>query len=145
MNMAKKSRRWWFLCTGAALVLGVAAAFGGVGLPADPADPPAAPAARQMARLLLDVPGMRCGSCEGRIREALEARPGVTAVAVDLARKTVTVEYVAGSDEPKALADAVTRSGYPARFLASGPAVAPACPDAERPRAGCGGDCCAGG
>lgn len=145
MSMAKRSRRWWLLCTGAALALGAAAAVGGVGSQAAPPDQSEAPAAGQMARLLLDVPGMTCGSCEGRIREALEARPGVTAVAVNLARKTVTVEYVAGGDDPKALADAVTRSGYPARFLASGPAVAPARPAAERPRGGCGGDCCAGG
>jgi Cu+-exporting ATPase len=145
MNTAKGSRGWWLLCTGAALALGAAASVGGVGLQAAPPDHSEAPVAGQMARLLLDVPGVTCGSCEGRIREALEARPGVAAVAVDLARKTVTVEYVAGSDDPKALADAVTRSGYPARFRASGPAVAPARTAAERPRAGCGGDCCAGG
>lgn len=145
MSMAKRSRRWWLLCTGAALALGAAAAVGGVGSQAVPPDQSDAPVAGQMARLLLDVPGMTCGSCEGRIREALEARPGVTAVAVDLARKTVTVEYVAGSDDPKALADAATRIGYPARFLASGPGVAPVAPGAARPKGGCGGNCCAEG
>ncbi len=145
MSTGKRNRGWWLLCTGAALALGVAAAVGGAGSRSDAPDQRGAAATRPVARLLLDVPGMTCGSCEGRIREALEARPGVTAVAVDLALKTVTVEYAAGGDDPKALADAVTRSGYPARFRASGPGVPPAATGAPRPGGGCGGNCCAGG
>ncbi len=145
MKAMKGSRRWWLVCTGAALALGAAVPGAGAG-PQAAAPGPSGPAgAGQMARLLLDVPGMTCGSCEGRIREALERRQGVRAVAVDLARKTVTVEYAAGSDDPKALADVVTRSGYPARFLASGPGVAPVEPGAARPGGGCRGNCCAGG
>jgi len=96
-------------------------------------------------RVLLGVDRVTCGSCEGRIRAALEARPGVRAVAVDLAQKTVTVEYAAGSDDPKSLADAITRIGYPARFLAAGSGVVAVQPAASRPGGGCGSNCCAGG
>ncbi|GAB4258978.1 MAG: hypothetical protein Kow0092_06910 [Deferrisomatales bacterium] len=96
-------------------------------------------------RVLFSVQGVSCGSCEGRIREALARRPGVRAVGVDLAARTVTVEYVKRQADPKALADAVTGLGYPARYLASGASVAP--PAAARPgtgSGGCGGSCCSG-
>ncbi|MHB8764185.1 MAG: heavy-metal-associated domain-containing protein [Deferrisomatales bacterium] len=107
---------------------------------------PAGPAAAGSAageRLVLSVESLRCGSCEARIREALQARPGVRAVAVDLTAKTVAVEYARGTQDPKALADAVTQLGYPARFAASGTAAAAAPAGAPAPaRTGCGGGCC---
>ncbi|GAB6061948.1 heavy-metal-associated domain-containing protein [Deferrisoma palaeochoriense] len=95
-------------------------------------------------RVLFAVEGLSCGSCEGRVVEALRALPGVRAVGVDLAAGRVGVEYEPGRADPKRLADAVTRLGYPARYLASGPSVALGA--AGRPgSSGCGGTCCGGG
>lgn len=133
------------------LAMAAAAALGGAAVVVQAtSDTPTVGAAEQpqgeaVERLLLGVQGVTCGSCEARIRASLEARPAVRAVAVDLAQKTVTVEYAAGSDDPKALAEAVTAAGYPARFLAAGPAVTSAGPAVARPRGGCGGNCCPGG
>lgn len=108
---------------------------------AQAADPsPAGPT----QRVLFQVDGISCGSCEAKIRKALEPKPGVTAVAVSLDDRTVTVEYQEGVADPKALADAITRAGYPAHFVASGPSV-PALPKAKAAKGGgCGGACCAG-
>lgn len=93
--------------------------------------------------LVLGVEGMTCGSCEGRIRASLEGAPGVRAVAVDLGARTVAVEYVAGGGDPRALAEAVTRAGYPARFLGFGAAPVSARSGAGSGAGkGCGGGCC---
>ncbi|MDF1552620.1 MAG: heavy metal-associated domain-containing protein [Deferrisomatales bacterium] len=90
------------------------------------------------AELTLAVSGMTCGSCEGRIRDALEARPGVRQVAVDLGSRTVRVVYDPAKEDPKALAEVVTAAGYPARYLPPGTAL----PTAPRSGGGCGGGCC---
>lgn len=45
-----------------------------------------------MATHRIDVEGMTCRNCEVLVTEELEALPGVTVVAVDLAAGTVTVE-----------------------------------------------------
>ena len=93
--------------------------------------------------LVLGVERMTCGSCEGRIRAALEEIPGVTAVAVDLSGRTVAVEYAAGGGDPRALAEAVSRAGYPARFLGIGTGPLPAGQKAAAGK-GCAGGCCPG-
>jgi len=95
-------------------------------------------------KFLLQVQGLSCASCEEKIRSALRAIPGVRSVAVNLADRTVTVEYQDGSADPKALADAVTRAGYPARYVTSGPGVPNAGAPGRKPSGGCGGGCCDG-
>jgi len=146
MMKLRGTKKWWVLSAGLVLALGTALAVGlAASRPEEAADAANPPAGGQIERLLLGVEGVSCGSCEVRIRETLEARAGVRAVAVDLGQRTVTVEYAAGSDDPKSLAEAITRLGYPARFLAAGPGVLPARPGATRPGGGCGGNCCAGG
>jgi len=137
------NKRWWIGAVAAlASVLAV-----GFALKSGAESPAAAQAESQepTKRLLLGVEGVSCGSCEAHIRDALEARPGVRRVGIDLAARTVTVEYVAGQEDPKSLAEVITRAGYPARFLASGPSVAPPTGGQPAPRRGCGGNCCAGG
>ncbi len=89
-------------------------------------DPPADPAA--LAEVLrrsgyppveteirLDVEGMTCASCVGRVERALRAVPGVATAEVNIATQSARVRYVAGLTAPKALADAVARTGYQAR------------------------------
>lgn len=130
----------------AAVALAAAAAVAVQATSEAPAGPAAAGSTAAAERLVLSVESMRCGSCEGRIRETLQARPGVRAVAVDLTAKTVAVEYARGTQDPKALADAVTQLGFPARFAASGAATAAAPAGAPAPaRKGCGGSCCSPG
>lgn len=55
------------------------------------------------------VKGMTCGGCVRHVEKALKNTPGVTAVTVDLARATATVE---GTATFEALAAQVAEAGY---------------------------------
>lgn len=103
---------------------------------------PSAAVAAATEKLSLTVEGMTCGACAGRIRQALEKLPGVQAVDVDVAARAVTVGYALGAMDPKALADAVTQAGYPARLAVAGAAPVPGGQAATPARRGCGGNCC---
>ncbi|WP_206413162.1 heavy-metal-associated domain-containing protein, partial [Lysobacter enzymogenes] len=59
----------------------------------------------------LEISGMTCGSCVGRIEKALRAVPGVVAATVNLATERAQVEAL-GAVEPAALIAAVARAGY---------------------------------
>lgn len=56
------------------------------------------------------IEGMSCGHCVKRVEAALKEVSGVKAVAVDLAKKSATVEGDALDDA--ALMGAVTEAGY---------------------------------
>lgn len=73
----------------------------------------------QMATTTLDVEGMSCASCVGRVERALLARPDVTAATANLMANTASVTHAPGLDAA-ALARTVTDSGYPARPAAPG-------------------------
>ena len=60
------------------------------------------------------VKGMTCGGCVRHVEKALKNTPGVTAVTVDLASATATVD---GTATFEALAAQVSEAGYD---LASG-------------------------
>ncbi|OQP87779.1 copper-translocating P-type ATPase [Rhizobium rhizosphaerae] len=64
----------------------------------------------------LSISGMSCASCVGRVERALQAVPGVSRAAVNLAteRATVTAEECLASD---LLVAAVAKAGYEARAL----------------------------
>jgi Au+-exporting ATPase len=64
--------------------------------------------------LELAIEGMNCASCVGRVERALEAVPGVSEAAVNLATERATVRTNSDSD---ALLDAVSAAGYSARAL----------------------------
>ena len=68
------------------------------------------PAATAEARL--DVAGMTCASCVGRVERALKAVPGVTGAEVNLATGSARVEYLSGTTTAEALAEAATAAGY---------------------------------
>ncbi|CAM2181815.1 copper-translocating P-type ATPase [Burkholderia cenocepacia] len=73
----------------------------------------------------LNVDGMHCGGCTGRVQRALAAVPGVVDAAVDLDAHTATVT-VQETVEPDQLVDAVREAGYGAAVReAAGEAVAP--------------------
>ena len=81
------------------------------------------PVAEAEARLEID--GMTCASCAGRVERALAATPGVIAAAVNLATQSAQVGYAQGTIAPSELAQVVTAAGYPARVKQTGAAPAP--------------------
>lgn len=92
-------------------------------------------------RVVLKVEAITCGSCEARIKEALSAEPGIAAVEVNLADRTVTVDYAKGVTDEKKIAGRISRAGYPAQLLTlSAPTEPLKAPSASK--GGCGGNCC---
>lgn len=67
------------------------------------------------ASLDLDISGMTCAACAGRVERALRAVPGVTEASVNLATERARVQGGATGD---ALVAAVTAAGYDARVAA---------------------------
>lgn len=63
--------------------------------------------------LELDVGGMTCASCSGRVEKALSKVPGVERVSVNLANERAHVELL-GHVNPAQLIDAVNKAGYSA-------------------------------
>ncbi|SFO86841.1 heavy metal translocating P-type ATPase [Tranquillimonas alkanivorans] len=62
----------------------------------------------------LNVEGMSCASCVGRVDKALRQVPGVRDVAVNLASETAEVRFDAPAT-PQGLAETLRDTGYPAR------------------------------
>ncbi|MCC6666821.1 MAG: heavy-metal-associated domain-containing protein [Polyangiaceae bacterium] len=63
----------------------------------------------------LKVTGMTCGHCEGAVKKALAAVPGVEQVlGVDRVKQEAVVE---GTPDPRALVLAITEEGYQAEVL----------------------------
>ena len=65
--------------------------------------------------LRLDIEGMSCASCVGRVEKALLKLPGVSAAEVNLATESAQVSLLAGTD-PETLLQAVRKAGYSARL-----------------------------
>ena len=65
----------------------------------------------------LKIDGMHCSGCTNAVRRVLASVPSVSAVAVDLAAGSASVE--AGADvDPAKLVSAVKQAGYEARIKA---------------------------
>jgi Cu+-exporting ATPase len=75
----------------------------------------------------LEVQGMTCASCAGRVERALKAVPGVLGAEVNLASERARVSFGAGASEDRDLIKAVEEAGYTASRSA------PAAPGAVRP------------
>ncbi|HSK40327.1 MAG TPA: copper ion binding protein, partial [Arenibaculum sp.] len=73
----------------------------------------------------LQVEGMTCASCVGRVEKVLLKVPGVSAASVNLATERAHVVALAGSVTPDDLAAAIGRAGYEARPLAGEEVAAP--------------------
>ena len=63
--------------------------------------------------LELDISGMTCASCAGRVEKALAKVPGVKSVSVNLASERAHVELL-GHVDPTLLINAVSQAGYSA-------------------------------
>ncbi|RKT99823.1 heavy metal translocating P-type ATPase [Burkholderia sp. Nafp2/4-1b] len=74
---------------------------------------PAAPASIE-----LDIDGMTCASCAGRVEKALAAVPGVTHASVNLATERASV-HGAGPLDAATLIAAITTAGYRASLAAA--------------------------
>ncbi|MDP4032306.1 MAG: heavy metal translocating P-type ATPase [Pseudorhodobacter sp.] len=66
--------------------------------------------------ITLQIEGMTCASCVGRVERALLAVPGVSDAAVNLATESALVRLVAGQADAAALIMAVAGAGYTARL-----------------------------
>jgi P-type Cu+ transporter len=69
------------------------------------------PEAADLTHVSLNVEGMTCATCAGRVEKALAALPGVQA-SVNLADERADVRYDPARANPEALADAIERAGY---------------------------------
>ena len=65
--------------------------------------------------LELDISGMTCASCAGRVEKALARVPGVKSASVNLATERAHIELL-GQVDPGLLINAVTQAGYGARL-----------------------------
>lgn len=61
----------------------------------------------------LNIEGMTCASCVGRVERALNKVPGVKGVSVNLANERAHLELL-GQVDPQTLLDAVSKAGYSA-------------------------------
>ncbi|MGC8807168.1 MAG: heavy-metal-associated domain-containing protein, partial [Thiomonas sp.] len=77
-----------------------------------------------VAEATLDVEGMTCASCVGRVERALRKLPGVLAATVNLAVNRAQVRFLPAMLQPDALAQAVVAAGYAARVVQDGDALA---------------------
>src|SRR5688500_8670040 len=82
-----------------------------------------------MATTTLEVQGMTCAACVGRVERALSKVPGVEKATVNLATERATIEH-AGGATVDALAEAVRDAGYDAEVAQ---AHATADEDAKQP------------
>jgi P-type Cu+ transporter len=77
------------------------------------ADPSGARPAREATETaVLDLDGLHCAACVGRVERALSGVPGVASARVNLAARRAQVAHAPGRDMPDALVRAVTAAGY---------------------------------
>ncbi|WP_341898839.1 heavy metal translocating P-type ATPase [Ferrovibrio terrae] len=66
-------------------------------------------------KIRLQIAGMSCASCVGRVEKALAAVPGVSRASVNLAGESAEVSVPRDAVDPAALIAAVRKAGYEAR------------------------------
>ena len=71
----------------------------------------------------LQIDGMTCASCVGRVEKTLARVPGTSAVSVNLATNTAQLQRLAGSADDASLLAAVVRAGYGASVVADATAA----------------------
>ena len=65
--------------------------------------------------ITLEIEGMTCASCVGRVERTLKKAEGVVEANVNLATESAEVKYLAGAITPEEIAAIVSEAGYPAR------------------------------
>ena len=74
---------------------------------------------KQRATGTLRIEGMTCGSCEQRVRQALETLPGVESAQVSRSAGQATVSYDLNTVTSAAMVQALRGVGYPASVVAT--------------------------
>lgn len=72
-------------------------------------------AASQTATLY--IPGMTCGACPITVHKALERLPGVEKIAIDEAKKQVSVTFDDARTNLQVLTKATADAGYPSKVV----------------------------
>ena len=72
----------------------------------------ASPCMRDQWESMLQVDGMVCATCAGKVEQALRALPGVASADVSAARRSARVVWSATSTSPSALFSAVLAAGF---------------------------------
>jgi Cu+-exporting ATPase len=67
----------------------------------------------------LQIAGMTCASCVGRVERALKAEPGVLDAQANLATERATVRVLDGAVTPERLSEVVAKAGYEAALAPS--------------------------
>lgn len=67
-----------------------------------------------MEKAVLHVEGMSCSHCENAVKKSVGALDGVSSVEVDLAAKTVTVEYESANVSLEQIRNEIIDQGYDA-------------------------------
>ena len=75
-------------------------------------------------RMALNVSGMTCAACQGRVQRALETTPGVLSASVNLLTGDASVTYDPAVASPDAVAEAVRATGYGAEVPAPSRGIA---------------------
>ena len=65
---------------------------------------------------VLQTEGMTCGSCAGKVEKVLLERGGVASVQVNVQQGIVIASYDARAVDPRFLAAAISRTGFPSRL-----------------------------
>ena len=65
-----------------------------------------------MKSVVLNVDGMSCMHCEASVKKAVGALRGVNSVQVNLAEKTVAVEFDPTAADEKQIREAIEEQGY---------------------------------
>ncbi len=75
-------------------------------------EPPADGGARDGGRLVINVGGMTCATCAGRVEKALQEMPGVESAEVNLASEKASVSFRPGEVGVESIARAIEDLGY---------------------------------
>ncbi len=94
-----------------------------------------APASAGVDECTLDIGGMTCASCVGRVQKALTRVDGVVTATVNLANETAVVTYDPATTDIEVLTGAVAKAGYTGTARTPGP-VPSAVSSAPAPGAG---------
>ncbi len=84
--------------------------------------------------IVLDVSGMKCAGCVGAVERQLKNNPGVESASVNLITEVAVVAYQAQVVEPQALADKLTKTGFPSAIRNSDRTIAEATQQAQAKR-----------
>ena len=66
-----------------------------------------------MSKVILEVPDISCGHCETTVRGALEGKPGVNSVQVDVPAKKVYLDYDESRLNLDQVGEILDEEGYP--------------------------------